>query len=46
MMTARLRLSRDDKAKITEKETIGRKKLKDAMSADEKANMREKAKIQ
>ncbi len=44
MMTARLCLSQDDKPKITEKETIGRKRLRDAMSADEKANMREKAK--
>jgi hypothetical protein len=42
-MTARLRMSQDDKAKMREKETIGRS-LRDGMSPDEKAKMRETAK--
>jgi hypothetical protein len=43
-MTARLGMSQDDKAEMREKETIGRKSLRDGMSPDEKAKMRETAK--
>ncbi len=35
-MTARLAMSQDDKAKMREKETIGRKNLRDGMSPDER----------
>ncbi len=38
-------MSPDEKAKMREKEIIGKKMLRDSMSPDEKAQMREKETI-
>ncbi len=42
---SRLKDTPDDKTKMREKETIGKKTLRDGMSPDDKAKMREKETI-